>query len=48
MIATTIAAVVLLLPSDLTDYGLDLGSSSTFLSNVYFWKTSGYFAAPVN
>jgi peptidoglycan/LPS O-acetylase OafA/YrhL len=45
MIATTIAATVLLLPSDLIDYGRSLASSSTFLSNVYFWKTSGYFAA---
>jgi peptidoglycan/LPS O-acetylase OafA/YrhL len=46
MIATTIAAIVLLLPSDLIDYGRSLASTSTFLSNVYFWKTSGYFAAP--
>ena len=46
MIATTIAAIFLLLPSDLVDYGRSLASTNTFLSNFYFWKTSGYFAAP--
>ena len=46
MIATTIVATVLLLPSDLIDYGRSLASTSTFLSNFYFWKASGYFAAP--
>lgn len=46
IIATTIAAIIVLLPTDLIDYGTSLAYSSTFLSNVYFWKTSGYFAAP--
>jgi peptidoglycan/LPS O-acetylase OafA/YrhL len=46
MIATSIAAIFFLLPSDLVDYGRSLASTSTFLSNFYFWKTSGYFAAP--
>jgi peptidoglycan/LPS O-acetylase OafA/YrhL len=46
MIATTVVATVLLLPSDLVDYGRSLVSTSTFLSNFYFWKASGYFAAP--
>jgi peptidoglycan/LPS O-acetylase OafA/YrhL len=45
MIATTIAATIVLLPSDLADYGKSLVSTSTFASNFYFWKTSGYFAA---
>jgi len=43
---TTIAAAIILLPSDLVDYGRSLVSTSTFISNFYFWKTSGYFAAP--
>ena len=42
---TTIAATIILLPSDLADYGKSLVSTSTFLSNFYFWKASGYFAA---
>ncbi len=46
MIVTTVVATMLLLPSDLVDYGRSLASTSTFLSNFYFWKTSGYFAAP--
>ena len=46
MAVTTIAATFVLLPPDLVDYGKSLNSTSTFVSNIYFWKSSGYFAAP--
>jgi peptidoglycan/LPS O-acetylase OafA/YrhL len=45
MTVTTIAAAIILLPSDFADYGKSLVSTSTFASNFYFWKASGYFAA---
>lgn len=41
---TTIAAIWLLLPTDLIDYGKSVVASSSFLANMYFWKTSGYFS----
>jgi peptidoglycan/LPS O-acetylase OafA/YrhL len=34
-----------LLPQDFLDYAWSLAASSAFASNIYFWKTSGYFAA---
>ena len=43
--ATSVLAVFVLLPASLADYSRSLISVSTFLSNVYFWKSSGYFAA---
>lgn len=45
MIATTIAAAILLLPSDLMDYAKSVIAVNLFASNIYFWKASGYFAA---
>ncbi len=40
---TSVAAFAWLLPSFLVDYSKSLVSVSTFLSNFYFWKFSGYF-----
>jgi peptidoglycan/LPS O-acetylase OafA/YrhL len=40
---TSVAAFVWLLPSFLVDFSKSLVSVSTFLSNFYFWKFSGYF-----
>ena len=44
-LVTAIASLVILLPDDLVDFGKSLISASAFVSNLYFWKTSGYFAA---
>ncbi len=41
--ATSIAAWIFLLPSHLEDFSKSLVSSALFVSNVYFWKFSGYF-----
>lgn len=40
----TIAAIVLLLPSELVDYGWSLGFSALFLSNFHFWLHRGAYA----
>jgi peptidoglycan/LPS O-acetylase OafA/YrhL len=38
-----LAAWLLLLPADFLDFSNSLLSSATFVSNIYFWKNSGYF-----
>ena len=40
---TSAAAFALLLPRFLIDFSKSLVSVSTFISNFYFWKASGYF-----
>ncbi len=45
ILVTSVFACVFLLPQDLNDYAKSLTASSAFVSNIYFWKTSGYFAA---
>jgi peptidoglycan/LPS O-acetylase OafA/YrhL len=45
IVVSFMAAVVILLPSDLVDYGRSVVSTNLFVSNIYFWKSSGYFAA---
>ena len=42
---TLAACLAVMLPPDLEDFGKSLASASAFVSNFYFWKTSGYFAA---
>jgi peptidoglycan/LPS O-acetylase OafA/YrhL len=42
---TCVFAYLLLLPSFYLDFSQSLLAASVFLSNVYFWKASGYFAA---
>ena len=42
---TSIIAVLILLPGDLRDYSRSVMSASAFFSNIYFWKSSGYFEA---
>ncbi|ROH93517.1 acyltransferase [Stagnimonas aquatica] len=44
LLASTLAALVLLLPSGLRGYGLSLASTGLFASNFYFWSDAGYFA----
>lgn len=38
-----LAAWLLFLPADFLDFSNSLLSSATFVSNIYFWKNSGYF-----
>lgn len=44
-VATTIAAIVILSPSELDDYGKSLFGVATFTANFVFWWDTGYFAA---
>ena len=47
-LATWAAAMVLLLPSYFVDFSKSLTASASFVSNLYFWKNSGYFANGAN
>lgn len=42
-IVTSIAAAIILLPRDFIAYSKSLISSASFVSNIFFWKSSGYF-----
>ncbi len=42
---TAVACVIIMLPGDLKDFGASLMAASGFAANLYFWQTSGYFAA---
>jgi peptidoglycan/LPS O-acetylase OafA/YrhL len=42
-VATSALALIVLMPPDLASFGRSLLSSVLFGSNVFFWKTSGYF-----
>ncbi|TIU44620.1 MAG: acyltransferase, partial [Mesorhizobium sp.] len=44
MLLTCIAALFILLPPDLRGFSLSIIATSTFWSNVFFWKTSSYFS----
>src|SRR3954447_22772118 len=44
LFATTIAALVILLPADLVGYGQSLLATMTFVANIYFWRDTDYFA----
>ncbi|MBA83889.1 acyltransferase family protein [Thalassobius sp. S69A] len=43
--ATSVAALVLMLPYQLQAFGQGLGGVAGFFSNIVFWRQSGYFAA---
>jgi peptidoglycan/LPS O-acetylase OafA/YrhL len=45
ILTTSIFAYIFMLPQDFNDYTRSLAASSAFVSNIYFWETSGYFAA---
>ncbi len=45
VLATSVVAFAVMLPSFLVDYSKSLVSVSTFFSNIYFWRFSGYFDA---
>lgn len=40
---TSIFAAIILLPNDLISYSKSLIASATFVSNIFFWKSSAYF-----
>jgi peptidoglycan/LPS O-acetylase OafA/YrhL len=42
-IGTSLVSAIVLMPPDLAAFGRSLLSSVLFVSNVYFWKDSGYF-----
>lgn len=42
---TVLGGYVLLPPDALADLGKSTGATAAFVSNLYFWKTSGYFDA---
>jgi peptidoglycan/LPS O-acetylase OafA/YrhL len=42
---TLLGGYALLPPDALTDLGKSTGATAAFVSNLYFWKTSGYFDA---
>ncbi|KQM19788.1 hypothetical protein ASE73_17410 [Sphingomonas sp. Leaf24] len=44
-LATTVAAIVILSPSELDDYGKSLFGVATFTANFVFWWDTGYFAS---
>jgi len=48
LIPFTIVAVIYFLPSTLVDYGKSLLASTAFVSNLYFWRHSGYFDSPLS
>ncbi|MGE3316667.1 MAG: acyltransferase family protein, partial [Planctomycetaceae bacterium] len=43
---TTIVGSVLLLPEDFRELGQSVWAQSMLVSNVYFWRNTGYFAGP--
>ena len=43
LLVTTVLAMAFFLPSYLSDYAKSLASTAGFVSNLYFWKYSGYF-----
>lgn len=45
VLATSVVVFAVMLPSFVLDYSRSLISVSTFVSNVYFWRYSGYFDA---
>lgn len=46
LLVTTIAAVIILPPGELREYGRSLVSVGAFASNVEFWWQGGYFDGP--
>jgi peptidoglycan/LPS O-acetylase OafA/YrhL len=46
LLISTIAALILFTPENLSDYGLSLSAAAASLSNILFWTQSGYFDSP--
>jgi peptidoglycan/LPS O-acetylase OafA/YrhL len=47
-VASAFAALALLLPREVTDFGKSLQYSAIFLSNFFFYSTTGYFDGPAD
>lgn len=45
LLATTVAATIILPPSELAAYGKSVVGVAAFVSNILFWRDSGYFDA---
>ena len=45
LLACCIAAYFILMPTDLLHFGKSVIATTAFVSNVFFWSTSGYFDA---
>lgn len=45
MLASTVVAWIFLLPEEMKSFSQSIVATSLYLSNVFFWKTSGYFDA---
>lgn len=45
VLATIIAAPIILPPDSLHDFGMSVIAVATFLSNILFWRQSGYFGS---
>lgn len=43
LVVTTVLALIFFLPSYLVEYAKSLAATAAFVSNLYFWKYSGYF-----
>lgn len=43
IIAVIIAAYFLMLPAEASSLGWTVAAASVFVSNIYFWRTTGYF-----
>jgi len=48
LVGTSVLAYIYFLPSELIDFSKSLLAALFSVSNVYFWKDSGYFTAPVD
>lgn len=44
LIATAVAACLLMIPQDVLDVGESILATLAFVANFYFWQSSGYFA----
>jgi peptidoglycan/LPS O-acetylase OafA/YrhL len=47
-VATTLAAMLLMLPRDVSEFGESLRDSALFVSNFLFFKQTGYFDGPAD
>lgn len=45
LVSSTVVAFLLLFPDQLIDFAKSLIAAEVFASNIWFWRTSGYFAA---
>jgi peptidoglycan/LPS O-acetylase OafA/YrhL len=44
LIVTTLGALIVLLPTELSDYASSMIATTLWVANIYFWQTADYFA----